>query len=79
MSLRHQLVALAIVPLILAITAFITWQSAQLATSSINTFEQNMLKSKEGEILNLTKLAVSTINETYQNAFAARRRSRRNA
>lgn len=73
MSLRHQIVALAIVPLvvsILAITAFITWQSAQLATSSIDTFEQNMLKSKEGEILNLTKLAVSTINDIYQNASA---------
>ncbi|WP_213030719.1 cache domain-containing protein, partial [Acinetobacter baumannii] len=30
----------------------------------------NMLKSKEGEILNLTRLAVSTINEIYQNASA---------
>jgi two-component system NarL family sensor kinase len=73
LSLRHQIVALAIVPLvvsILAITAFITSQSAQLATSSIDTFEQNMLKSKQGEILNLTKLAVSTINDIYQNASA---------
>ena len=73
MGLRHQIAARAIIPLVLsipAITAFITWQSAQLATSSIDTFEQNVLKSKQGDILNLTKLAVSTINDIYRNAAA---------
>ncbi|WP_431323231.1 cache domain-containing protein [Rhizobium sp. YTU87027] len=71
MTLRHQIVALAIVPLviaILAITAFITWQSADLARDNIATFEQNMLKAKETEILNLTNLALSAIQSTYGDA-----------
>ncbi|MGO8499765.1 histidine kinase, partial [Rhizobium ruizarguesonis] len=52
MTLRHQIIALAIFPLvisILAITTFITWQSANLAKNIIDTFEQNMLKTKEAE------------------------------
>lgn len=71
MQLRHQIIALAILPLILAIltiTAFITWQSATLAQSSIDTFERNMLNAKETELLNLTNLALSAINEAYEKA-----------
>ena len=71
MTLRHQIIALAIVPLvisILAITTFITWQSANLAKNSIDTFEQNMLKTREAEILNLTNLALSAIQTIYDKA-----------
>ncbi|RJT37535.1 histidine kinase [Mesorhizobium waimense] len=71
MTLRNQIIALAIVPLmiaILAITTFITWQSANLAKNNIDTFEQNMLKAKEAEILNLTNLALSAIETTYRDA-----------
>ncbi|KAB2772521.1 cache domain-containing protein [Brucella anthropi] len=71
MTLRYQIVALAIVPLIVAIltvTAFITWQSANLVQSSIATFEKNMLKAKETELLNLTNLALSSIQQIYDDA-----------
>lgn len=71
MHLRHQIIALAIVPLIVAIltiTAFITWQSTTLVQSSIDTFERNMLKAKENELLNLTNLALSAINDVYATA-----------
>ncbi len=71
MTLRYQIVALAIVPLIVAIltvTAFITWQSAKLVQSSIATFEKNMLKAKETELLNLTNLALSSIQKIYEDA-----------
>lgn len=71
MQLRHQIVALTILPLILAIlliTAFITWQSTTLARSSIDTFERNMLKAKETELLNLTNLALSAIKDVYESA-----------
>jgi len=71
LTLRHQIIALALVPLvfsILAITAFITWQSANLTRSNIETFEQNMLKAKEAEIVNLTNLAVSAIQVIYRDA-----------
>lgn len=71
MHLRHQIVALAIVPLIIAIltiTVFITWQSTRLAQSSIDTFERNMLKAKETELLNLTNLALSAIEGVYADA-----------
>ena len=73
MTLRHQIIALAILPLviaILAITTFITWQSANLTKDNIATFEQNMLKAKETEILNLTHLALSAIQTTYGSAAA---------
>lgn len=71
MTLRYQILALAIVPLIVAIltvTAFITWQSANLVQSSIATFEKNMLKAKETELLNLTNLALSAIQKIYDEA-----------
>jgi two-component system NarL family sensor kinase len=71
LHLRHQIVALAIVPLVIAIltiTAFITWQSTTLVRTSIDTFERNMLKAKETELLNLTNLALSAIAEVYQAA-----------
>jgi len=71
LQLRHQIVALAILPLIVAITvitAFITWQSTTLAQSSIETFERNMLKAKETELLNLTNLALSSIKDVYDTA-----------
>ena len=61
MSLRQQILALAIVPLvlaILAITALITWQSTRLVQSSIDTFERNMLDAKETALLNLTNIAI---------------------
>ncbi|MCD7059628.1 cache domain-containing protein [Pelagibacterium xiamenense] len=71
MQLRHQILALSVVPLvlaILAITTLVTWQSTQLARTSIDTFERNMLKAKQTELLNLTNLAISAISEIYQNA-----------
>jgi two-component system, NarL family, sensor kinase len=71
LQFRHQIVALAILPLILAITlitAFITWQSATLAQRSIYTFEQDMLRAKETELLNLTNLALSAIQQIYDDA-----------
>lgn len=71
MQLRHQILALAIVPLIvaiLAITALVTWQSTNLARASIDTFERNMLQAKQDELLNLTNLALSAIDDIYQNA-----------
>ncbi len=73
MNLRHQIVALAVVPLVIAIltvTTFITWQATNLAQSSIETFERNMLKAKETELLNLTNLARSAIEEVYASADA---------
>lgn len=71
MQLRHQILALAVLPLMLAITlitAFTTWQSSNLAQSSIEAFERNMLKAKETELLNLTNLALSAIKDAYDAA-----------
>lgn len=71
MNLRHQIVALAIVPLVLAIlsvTTLLTLQSTNLVQSSINTFERNMLDAKKTELLNLTNLALSAIQNIYQAA-----------
>ncbi|MBB3594075.1 two-component system NarL family sensor kinase [Rhizobium sp. BK529] len=71
MQLRHQILALAVLPLVLAIaliTAFTTWQSSTLAQSSIDAFERNMLRAKETELLNLTNLALSAIKEVYDKA-----------
>lgn len=73
MQLRHQILALAIIPLVLTIaliTAFTTWQSSTLAESSISTFERNMLRAKETELLNLTNLALSAIKDVYEKADA---------
>lgn len=71
MQLKHQILALAIVPLILAIAAItwlVTWQSTSLARASIDTFERNMLEAKQNELLNLTNLALSAIDEIYSAA-----------
>lgn len=71
MNLRHQIIALTVIPLIVAIltvTTFITLQSANLIGSSIGTFERNMLKAKETELLNMTNLALSAIQGIYQAA-----------
>ncbi len=71
MNLRHQILALTLAPLIVAIlviTAVVTFQSAELARASIATFERNMLRAKEAELLNLTNMAVSAIREVYENA-----------
>ncbi|MCX8998081.1 cache domain-containing protein [Rhizobiaceae bacterium BDR2-2] len=71
MNLRQQILALAIVPLvvaILAVTALITWQSITLARTSIDAFERNMLEAKQAELMNLTNLALSAINGIYERA-----------
>src|SRR5690606_29003412 len=70
-NLRLQILALAVLPLVLAIltiTSFTMWQSASLVRTSIATFEQNMLKAKEAELLHLTDLALSAIAEIYEDA-----------
>ena len=71
MQFRHQILALAIVPLILAIVAItwlVTWQSASLARASIDTFERNMVQAKQDELLNLTNMALSAIDGIYRDA-----------
>ncbi len=71
MSFKQQVLALAILPLIiaiLAITLVVTSQSSDLAKSGINTFEQNMLEAKQQEIVNYTNLALSSIEPIYSNA-----------
>lgn len=71
MNLRQQILALAVLPLvlaILAITALVTFQSTQLARASIATFERNLLRAKESELLNLTNMAISAIDEIYSAA-----------
>jgi len=71
MKLRHQILFLALVPLIVAITAISTlliWQSTDLMRTSIDTFERDMLRAKEMELMNLTNLAISAIDDIYQHA-----------
>ena len=71
MKLSHQILLLAVVPLVVviaAVTALITWQSTSLARTSIDTFEANMLKARETELLNLTNLALSAISDIYGQA-----------
>ncbi|UYN98316.1 MAG: cache domain-containing protein [Devosia sp.] len=71
MNLRQKILALAIIPLllaILAITALVTSQSTQLARASIATFERSLLKAKETELLNLTNMAVSAFADIYEAA-----------
>lgn len=73
MNLRQKILALSVLPLvlaILAITALVTLQSTQLARASIATFERNLLTAKENELLNLTNMAVSAIADIYQAADA---------
>lgn len=71
MNLRTKILVLAVMPLllaILAITALVTFQSTQLARASISTFERNLLKAKETELLNLTNMAISAISDIYEAA-----------
>ena len=71
MQQRHKILALSIVPLVLAIAAItwlVTWQSTSLARASIDTFERNMLEAKQNELLNLTNLALSAIDGIYRQA-----------
>ena len=71
MNFRQQVLALAILPLIIAIlviTALVTSQSRDLAKSGIKTFEQNMLEAKRQELVNYINLALSSIDQIYNNA-----------
>jgi two-component system NarL family sensor kinase len=71
LNFRYKIIALAIVPLVIAvcaITTFLTWQSAHLTQSNIDTFHRDMLKAKETEILNLTNVARSAIQSIYADA-----------
>lgn len=73
MNLRQKILALTILPLvaaIVAITVLVTHQSAMLSHASIATFESNLLKAKEHELLNLTNMALSSIAEIYDAADA---------
>jgi two-component system NarL family sensor kinase len=73
MNLRQKILALTILPLvaaIVAITVLVTYQSAELSHASIATFERNLLKAKEHELLNLTNMAISSIAEIYDAADA---------
>jgi len=71
MSFKQQVLALATLPLIiaiLAITILVTFQSRDLAQQGITTFEQNMLEAKQSELISYTNLAMSSIEEIYSNA-----------
>lgn len=73
MSLRQQILALAILPLvlaILAITSIVTYQSSNLAEEGIETFERNMLEAKQKELVNYISLALSSIDHIYGPATA---------
>lgn len=72
-SWRYRIIGLAMLPLvvaILAVTALTAWQAERLVRSSIDTFEEEMLKSKEEELANLTSIAMSAIQQTYADAAA---------
>lgn len=71
MSLKQKILALATLPLIIAImaiTALVTSQSRDLAQNSIATFEENMLEAKRKELRNYVNLALSAIDQIYANA-----------
>jgi len=71
MSFKQQVLALATLPLIiaiLAITFLVTSQSRELAQRGITAFEQNMLESKQQELVNYTNLALSAIDYIYAKA-----------
>ena len=71
MNLRTKILALSVLPLvltILAITALVTFQSTLPARASIATFERNLLKAKQTELLNLTNMAISAISDIYEKA-----------
>ncbi len=70
-SFKQQVLALATLPLIiaiLAITILVTAQSRDLAQRGITTFEQNMLEAKQQELISYTNLALSSIDEIYSTA-----------
>ena len=71
MSFKQQVLALATLPLIiaiLAITALVTSQSRDLAQSGISAFEHNMLQAKQQELVNYTNMAISAIQHIYNSA-----------
>jgi len=71
MSFKQQVLALATLPLIiaiLAITFLVTSQSRDLAQRGITAFEQNMLEAKQQELVNYTNMALSAINYIYAKA-----------
>jgi two-component system NarL family sensor kinase len=68
LSFKQQVLALATLPLIIAIlviTALVTSQSSDLAQTSIKAFEQNMLQAKKKELVSYTNLALSAIEPIY--------------
>lgn len=71
LSFKQQVLALAILPLIIAIFAIsllVTSQSRNLAQNGISTFEQNMLQAKQQELVNYINMAQSSISQIYDNA-----------
>lgn len=71
LTLRQQILALATIPLILAIlaiTGLVTSQSRELAQQGIIAFESNLLEAKRAELRNYTNLALSSIDHIYHNA-----------
>lgn len=71
LSFKQQVLALAILPLIIAIFAIsllVTSQSRNLAQNGISTFEQNMLEAKQQELINYINMAQSSISQIYDNA-----------
>lgn len=70
-TLRQKIIALAIVPLvlaILAITFLVTSQSRELAESAIETFSENAMNAKREELRTYAGLARSAIAPIYQAA-----------
>lgn len=73
LTLKQQVLALATLPLIiaiLAITGLVTSQSTDLARAGIATFERNMLEAKQKELVNYISLALSAIDHVYAPAAA---------
>ena len=71
LSFKQQVLALATLPLIIAIFAIsllVTSQSRNLAQNGISTFEQNMLEAKQQELINYMNMAKSSISQIYDNA-----------
>ena len=71
MTLRLQILALSLIPLllaILAITSLVTWQSSQLSKEGIQTFQQSMLAAKQEELENYVELAMTAIGPVYDAA-----------
>ncbi len=68
MNFRQKILALATLPLILAIlaiTSLVTWQSSELSKQGITAFEQSMLEAKEEELKNYIELALTAIAPYY--------------